>query len=144
MDLLILPPLQALELSLLETTKNPVTLTTLSHTHCFHLKKNLFTFILCVVEKRGYTYYNKSVKVRAQLTGISVPFLPCGFRDWTRVQRLGGEHLCPLSHPESSYTVFGVLFVFPDLFINFICMNVLYVCMHVCTSCCSFAFGGYG
>lgn len=80
MDLLILPPLQALELSLLETTKNPVNLTTFNHMHCFHLKKILFTFILCVMEKRGCTCYNKSVKVRAQLTGISVPFLPYGFR----------------------------------------------------------------
>lgn len=52
MDLLILSPLQALELSLLETTKNPVPLPTLNHTHCFHLKK-FFLHLSCVWWRKG-------------------------------------------------------------------------------------------
>lgn len=58
MDLLILPPLpplQALELSLLETINNPVTLTTFNHTHCFNLKKILF-HLFCVWWRKGDTH----------------------------------------------------------------------------------------
>ena len=56
MNLLILPPLQALELSLLETTNNPVTLTTFNHTHCFHLKKKIVFHLFCVWWGRGDTH----------------------------------------------------------------------------------------
>lgn len=80
MNLPILPPLQVLELDLLETAKNTVTLPTLNHIHCFHFKDSFYINLFCMWWTK-YFHYSESGEVRGELTVVSFLFSHVSFRD---------------------------------------------------------------
>lgn len=95
MDLPILPPLQVLELDLLETAKNTVTLPTLNHIRCFHFKDSFYINLFCMWWTK-YFHYSESGEVRGELTGVSFPFSHVSFRDcWESIFALShlGSHI---------------------------------------------------